>query len=138
MLVNTITQSISIPLDKRDMIKSKKTTILKLQQLTGLLNFFGRCIVPARAYNHCFYSKYSHKPNLKQYHHFRVDREIRSNCEMWLKFLYDQSRNMSVKICDNNENYINPVVRPFDDFKLNIWTTDELDFYTDASKAKNL
>ena len=33
---------------------------------------------------------------------------------------------------------VNPVICPFVDFKLNTWTAEELDFYTDVSKAENL
>ena len=65
MLLNIVTQSVSIPIEKRDktlvllnnIIRSKKTTVLKMQQMAGLLNFFARCIVPAQPYNHRFYQK---------------------------------------------------------------------------------
>lgn len=49
MLINTLTQTISIPVEKRDralgeidiVLRSKKITVHELQKLTGLLNFLG-------------------------------------------------------------------------------------------------
>ena len=39
---------------------------------------------------------------------------------------------------DTTINRINPIVCPFIDLELNTWSADELDFYSDASKEKNL
>ena len=58
MLLNTVDQTISIPEAKRSkavqmlrkVIDSEKVTVLTLQQLTGLLNFISRAIVPGRAF----------------------------------------------------------------------------------------
>lgn len=54
LLINTITMTLSIPVEKRDnalnqidlILRSKKITMRSLQRLTGLLNFLSRAIVP--------------------------------------------------------------------------------------------
>ena len=65
MLLNTITQTISVPVDKKnkalrqliEVITAKKVQVIQLQRLTGLLNFISRAIVPGRA----FYKKDVHQ-----------------------------------------------------------------------------
>ena len=55
MLLNTVLQTISIPVDKVakamdlivDILSHRKTTVKKIQSLTGLLNFLCRCVVLA-------------------------------------------------------------------------------------------
>ena len=54
MLLNTLEQTISITLDKRDkalqllqeVLEAEKVTVIQLQRLAGLLNFLGKAIVP--------------------------------------------------------------------------------------------
>ena len=60
--------------------------VLKIQQLTGLLNFICRVVVPGRAFTRRFYAKIAN-PKLKQNHHINVDNEMRHNCLTWLEFL---------------------------------------------------
>ena len=56
MLLDTVKQTVSIPLDKRDkalqllwdIVNKRKATVLRLQQLAGLLNFIARAVVPRR------------------------------------------------------------------------------------------
>ena len=125
MLLNTEKQVICIPLEKKskatlllaDLITSTKTTVLKIQQLTGLLNFMCKAIFPAWSYTRRYYAKIT---NLKQYHHLRVDKEMKDDARMWLTFL-------------NSGNSVN---RPFVDFKETI-SAKELDFFSDASGSKN-
>ena len=60
MLLDTVSQTISIPIDKRDkaleqlnkIIHSKEVPVLQLQRLTGLLNFISRAIVPGWAFSY--------------------------------------------------------------------------------------
>ena len=69
MLLDTINQMISIPIDKRncavelDLLtkktSSRKATILQLQQLAGLLNFISGAVVPGRAFTRHIYCKFS-------------------------------------------------------------------------------
>lgn len=74
LLINTITQTVSLPEDKVErgkreldiIIRSKKITVHQLQKLTGLLNFFCRAIVPGRSFTRRFYSRIG---SLKSYHH---------------------------------------------------------------------
>ena len=107
MLLNTITQTIHIPIEKRDkalkhlwdLLTSRKTTVLKLQRLAGLLHHLSKALAPARAFNRRYYWKYK---GLKQLHHVRVDKEMKLNTEIWIKFL-------------NNDACL---ARPFIDFEL--------------------
>ena len=113
-LINTITQSISVPTEKIDralsliqsILKNKKTTVNVLQKLCGFLNFLCRCFVPGRAFTRRIYAYFA--SNMKPYHHIRVNQEIRSDLTMWLEFL------------------TNPVVycRPFIDYTATLKATD--------------
>ena len=65
MMMDTIKQVIMVPQDKKDralvmlqnMLGCKKTTVLRIQQLAGLLNYLCKAIFPARAFTHRMYSK---------------------------------------------------------------------------------
>ena len=124
MLVNSVTQTISIPIEKRDkavsllweILNSEKTTMLRIQQLAGLLNHLGKAIVPARAFTRRFYMKCV---GLKQHHHIRVDKKLKYDWVTWLKFL------------SNNK----CLTRPFVDFA-NTLVADEINWYTDASGSE--
>ena len=126
MLLDTRSQTISIPLEKRDkameqlqtMLSSKKTTILKIQQLAGILGFICKCCVPGRAFTHRLHAKTG---GLKQCHHVRVEAEMRLDCYVWVQFLSD---NESLR-------------HPFVDFYKNTVYADEIKFHTDASKNEN-
>ena len=127
IMLNSITQTILVPLDKWDraliMLKSitnkKKMTVLKLQQIAGLLNHISKAVVPGRPY----VRKFHHRTRgLKQYHHVRVDQELRSDCQIWTHFLR----------LDNS------VCHPFIDFKENTFSAEVLNQFSDASKACNL
>ena len=58
LLINTLTQTVSVPVEKLEKAKSlisqvlnrKKITVKELQQLCGHLNFICRAIVPGRAF----------------------------------------------------------------------------------------
>ena len=91
-----------IPVDKRDRvllqicttIAKRKLTIKQIQQMTGLLNFLNRALVPGRAFTRCMYSKISGLKNaentkrvLKHYHHISLDAEFLANCKIWEQFL---------------------------------------------------
>ena len=129
-LINTIEQKISVPLEKvekaveqlLDVCSNRKTTVLKTQNLTGLLNFLCRAIVPGRAFTRRFYAKIA-KPKLKQHHHVEVDSEMKLDAQVWLRFL---------ETPDNTA-----ICRPFIDFN-QVLITDRLKFYTDASGAAHL
>lgn len=123
VVLNAITQTISIPEEKRTralgeidaVMTARKITVLKMQQLTGILNFIGKAVVPGRAFTRRLYSKMP--AHLKQHHHISVDREIRKDLLVWKEFLkLDQS-----------------VCRPFTDFAVTL-TAKQLKFYTDASE----
>lgn len=121
LLINTLTQTISLPQDKLErgrreldvIIRSKKITVHQLQRLTGLLNFFSRAVVPGRAFTRRLYAK---TRGLRSYHHLRVDREMKKDCKVWLEFL-----KMDEAVC-----------RPFMDF-LSVLHADEVQFYTDGA-----
>lgn len=121
LLLNTITQTIIIPEAKRQkaleqldrITRARKVLVIELQSLTGLLNFLTRAVVPGRAFTRRMYAKYS---NMKQYHHVRIDRELRFDCFMWQEFLSDP----------------NCVARPFVDFSSTL-SADDIEMTTDAS-----
>ena len=58
---------------------------------------------------------------LRHYHHIRLDKEFKNDCEMWLKFLSKQD----------------VVNRPFIDLNKNL-ISQEINFYSDASAAESL
>ena len=126
VLIDSKNQVVSIPLDKRlnamQIIKyvldHKKVLVRKVQQLTGTLNHVCKGIVPGRAYTRQIYRKFV---GLKQHHHAKVDKEMISDCEMWLKFL-------------RNPQSVN---RPFLDFK-QVLSAEVFDWYTDASGNSDL
>ena len=128
MLLNTRNQTISVPLDKREkavkmlekLFRSRKITHFNLQQLTSLLNYIARAVVPARAFTHRYYAKM--KGVLKPHHHIRVDGEMKLDAQVWLTFLQDQSA----------------VCCPFSDFKANTVSAMELKFASDASRNPEL
>ena len=123
LLIDTIRQVVCIPMEKverakiliEDMLKSKKTTVHKMQKLTGFLNFLCRCIVPGRAFTRRLYTFYS--PKMKLHHHINMKKEIKDDLRIWMKFLNDAT----VVYC-----------RPFIDYS-SILQAEELDWYTDAS-----
>ena len=124
LLINTVEQTVSIPLDKLtrglEMInevlenRSRKVTLAKLQKICGFLNFLGRCVVPGRAFTRRLYTYTS--GNLKPHHHMRVNNEMRMDLEMWKTFLEHPTA-----FC-----------RPFLDFNDTL-KADDIYFYTDAS-----
>ena len=65
MLLNTEEQVICVAFEKKqkamkllnELLDSKKATVLKLQQLTGLLNFMCKAIFPAQSFTHRYYAK---------------------------------------------------------------------------------
>lgn len=126
LLINTITLTLSIPIEKRDnalnqieiILRSKKITMHVLQRLTGLLNFLSRAIVPGRTFTHRFYDR---MVGLKQHHHLKVDTEMREDLMVWKDFL-----KLNQALC-----------RPFLDFSSTL-IAEDLDFYTDASRSQKL
>ena len=125
MLIDTISQTVSILTDKINKAlnliqsildnKNRKVTLKQLQKLCGLLNFFGRCIIPGRAFTRRLYPPMSNTA-LKPHHHIRVNGEMRSDLNTWKTFLLHPS-----VFC-----------RPFFQFDSTI-EGDVLQFYTDSS-----
>ena len=95
LLIDTINQSIGIPLDKlqkaMDLIqyvldkRNKKITLLQLQKLTGFLNFLCKCVVPGRTFLRRLYSLGAND-KLLPHHHIRITAECRMDMEIWMKF----------------------------------------------------
>ena len=112
LLLNGRQFIISIPLEKkikaetllRAMLVRPKTMIKDLQALCGYLNFIGRAVYPGRVFTRRMYAKYAGLVDIKAiggipakkyvpkpYHHIRIDREFKSDCEIWLRFITEQS-----------------------------------------------
>ena len=122
LLIDTVSRSVSIPLDKvyrvtilvEEVLESKKTTVKTLQRLCGFLNFLCRCIVPGRTFTRRLYSKFSSK--MKPHYHISVTREMRSDLSLWKEFLSHPSA----------------YCHPFIDYST-ILQANDIDLYTDAS-----
>ena len=128
-LINSVTQSVSIPQEKitkaRNMIlyilnkkqpgKQLKVKVFELQRICGFLNFIGRAIVPGRAFTRRMYSFFN--SSMKSHYHVRVNAELKSDLEMWLRFIEHPSI----------------FSRPFLDYSEKLMA-EEILFYTDASK----
>ena len=92
--------------------------------LTGYLNFLSKAIFPGRAFTRRIYAKYSGaKANLKPYHHIRLDAEFKFDIEVWRIFL---CRSVGRVVC-----------RPMLDLSTSE-TSEELNFYSDASASERL
>lgn len=122
MFLDLVNRLVSIPLEKKskavrkieDILARKKIRMHKLQKLTGLLHFLGRAIVPGRAFTRRLYYKTA---GLMQHHHLKVDKDIRDDLTLWLKFLQSE----------------HAYRRPFMDFGP-VLQADEINLYSDASK----
>ena len=130
LLIDTINQLVIIPADKieraLDMINhvilKKKATVLQVQRLCGLLNFFSRCIIPARAFTRRLYNMTALQTSqLQKHHHISISRDVRLDLEMWQVFLRSP---MSY-------------ARPFADFSKTYLAVD-INLFTDSSANKKL
>ena len=92
LLLNTVTQTISVPLEIRlkalklirELLENRKTTVHRLQQVSGLLNYICIGCVPGRCFARRMYSKTA---GLKKYHHTSIDQELKLDCAVWENFL---------------------------------------------------
>ena len=132
LLINMDTLTVSIPEEKiikalgliNDVLTPnskgvRKTTLKKLQQLCGYLNFLSHCILPGRAFTWQLYAYASNK--LLPHHHIRVNQEMRADLTTWLTFL------------NKPEAYS----REFMDFD-KLWHAYEIMMYSDATKQAKL
>ena len=123
IMMDTRTQKVYLALEKIEKAKSliyklitkKKGEILEIQRLCGLLNFFAKCIIPARAFTRRIYSN-TRNYNLKPRHHVGIKPETVMDLTLWLQFL-------------NSQQFYN---RPFTDFSKTL-TARDIQFYTDSS-----
>ena len=130
LLLDTANQRIGIPVDKieraKELInfylnkKSKKMRVKQVQQLTGFLNFLCKAIVPGRTFLRRMYNMTAN-PELKPDHHVPITAEVRSDLELWLRFL----------------NHESAYYRKFLDLSINFKST-ELNWYTDATANPQL
>ena len=101
-------------------------TVKEIQELTGILNFLNRAIVPGRVFARCMYALMSVKLTrkdgvaLKQYHHVTLNREFKNDCKVWITFLENQ------KAVNWNFTDFDSTSRPVD-----------IGFYSDSSKNED-
>ena len=122
LLIDTENQIISIPVEKINKAsdtlngilsrKSKKLKRKELERICGTFNFFGKCIVPGRAFTRRLYSYGS---SLKPHHHIYINRELRQDLMVWKLFLEHPSI----------------FARPFSHL---VSKAVDVNFYTDASR----
>ena len=125
LLINTSNQTVSLPFDKIQKALEqiefyldrthKKTTVLRAQQICGLLNFLCKCVVPGRAFTTRLYSM-AGSAALKSHHHVRITEEHRLDLAVWKVFLQQPD----------------VYCQPFIDFTSTI-SAQEIDMYSDAS-----
>ena len=132
LLIDTVRCMVFIPIEKVEkalrlidqMLIKKKSTIKAIQQLCGILNFFSKCIIPARTFTRRLYSMTAGSTLynvLKPHHHVNLAQDVRLDLQMWKIFL------------ENPTAYS----RPFSDFSITYLATD-IDLYTDSSANPNL
>lgn len=91
--INTINQTIFIPKDKVDTLKSmihnvytrRKVTLKVMQSLVGSLAFVTKAIPAGRAFCRRFYDSLSQ--GYKKHHYITISKALRDDMEVWLKFL---------------------------------------------------
>ena len=133
MLLNGVTLTLSIPLEKlhkaqqllRKILSSKKMTIKTVQQLTSLLNFSNRAIVPGRTFTRrmydCLKIKDSRGNMLKNHHHINIPTGFIKDCRVWQTFLTLTEKDS----CQG-------LIRPFVDVEA-FQYAETLNFFSDAS-----
>ena len=122
LLINTISQTVSIPIEKIEkgkelllrLLPKQKITVAQLEELTGFLNFLCKAVVPGRVFTRRFYMEFS--TVMKPHYHIRNTKEMKEDMKMWLDFL----------------NHPSVYARPFLDFS-SVITADEINMYSDAS-----
>ena len=126
---------LTIPDDKKvraynvlnKLICSRSATIKELEQITGLLNFLSKAIVPGRTFAMRMYAKYSRlniAPKLRMHHHIKLDREFKDDCRMWLSLLNNHTSNV--------------ISRPFLDQSIPRENAEEIQFHSDATANEKL
>ena len=123
ILIDTCLGKVFIPIEKihkakwliKKMIIKKKARIDEIQRLCGLLNFFSKCIIPARTFTRRIYAKLSGY-NLLPHHHVDLDSEIRLDLGIWEFFL----------------NHASAYSRTWADFDVTL-TAKEIDMYSSGS-----
>ena len=98
LLLDTKNQLVYIPKEKvkqalllvRNFISNNKTTVHKIQQLCGVLNFLCRCVVPGRAFLRRTYSLVANS-KLKPHHHVNITVETKHDMKIWEHFLTPNS-----------------------------------------------
>ena len=130
MLIDTVRQIVMIPIEKVSKAltqidnilsnKRRKTTVLKVQKLCGLLNFICRAVVPGRPFLMHLYQTLSgiEQRNLKPHHHVTLSRDSCLDLQTWKLFLQSDS----------------VYCRPFLDYST-VMQAEELDWATDAAKS---
>ena len=124
-LLDTKRQLVYVPRSKiqraLDMINTilekGKTTQKEAQKLCGLLNFFGKCIVPGRAFTRRLYTLT--KKVAKPHHHITLKKENKMDLTTWSLFLQHPAA----------------FSRPFADFSDEVV---DIDMYTDSSRSESL
>ena len=99
--VNTLNQTLALPLEKvvslsqkpMSPAKRKKVTLKEIQSLIGSLNFACRAIAPGRAFLKRIIdmTKGTRRPN----HHIRLTGEARKDIAAWLEFLQNFNGQLS-------------------------------------------
>ena len=134
VIINGVHKLLQVPQEKKSkalhmlqrMNDKRTATVRDIQQLTGLLNFLAKIIVPGRLFTRRMYAKMEAKTtNLMQHHHVTIDAEFRSDMAIWTMFLLNAEREPTF-LC-----------RPFIDLGMELDAV-KLDLYTDSSANPRL
>ena len=134
VIMNGNQKLLQVPTDKKNKaiqmlhrIRSKRTATVKdVQELTGLLNFLAKIIVPGRVFTRRMYAKMENKTSkLQQFHHVTLDAEFRSDSAIWTMFL------------EQADLYPRTLCRPFVDMNLTL-EAQIIDLYTDSTANPKL
>ena len=94
IMIDSTKQKVFIPVEKlqkaewmiQKFLQKGKARVEELHRLCGLLNFFTKCIIPARTFTRMLYKKLSGY-NLKPRHHVPLDEMTKLDMKIWGMFL---------------------------------------------------
>ena len=129
LLLDSERQMICIPIEKvqkavgliDDFLGRNKVKLVELQKLCGFLNFLCKCVVLGRVFLRRLYAATETKGGkIKPHHHIKIKQENKLDLMIWKGFLLHPSA--------VNRNFLD----------LEVWSAENVDLFSDASKNPNL
>ena len=135
ILLDGTSHQFCIPIEKKNkalnqikwVLYRKRVTIKEIEQLTGLLNFLNKALIPGRAFTSRMYTNIQSTDRqgrpLKPFHHIKLNEEFKGDLKMWMTFL--ENSEMKLLCC------------PFTDQQAELYARD-IGFYSDSSSIIGL